>query len=185
MKKTNKQFINIILISFILITISTLVFKIAYKKPQVKTIKPTIKSANMKIMADGMVRSQNEIVLHFATGGKLVYLPVKEGSRVYKGQTIASLDSYVLQRQLTAALNNYRSVRDSFDQLNDNNANNYLDAQQANPYPYNYWNLAGISGIVKTDAVNDMIKRLVDQAQAGLDNSVIQVEIANYVSLFA
>lgn len=174
MKKT------IPLVSFILIILGVFVFKLTYKKPRVETIKPTIKSADMKIMADGIVRSQNETVLHFATGGKLVYLPVKEGSKVYKGQTIASLDTYVLQKQLTAALNTYRSTRDSFDQQNDNAANNYLDTQLANPYPYNYWSLGGITGTNKTDAINDMIKRLVDEAQAGLDNSVIQVEIANY-----
>jgi len=180
MKKKKIGFLHIALISLVLIIVGIFVFKLTYKKTEIKTIKPIIKSADMKILADGTIRSQNETTLHFATGGKLIYLPVKEGDRVYKGQTIASLDPYVLQKQLTAALNNYRITRDSFDQLKDNDANNYLDAQQNNPYPYNYWNLAGVSGTVKTNAVNDIIKRLIDQAQAGLDNSVIQVEIANY-----
>jgi multidrug resistance efflux pump len=134
----------------------------------------------MEVLADGMVRSQNETTLHFALGGKLTYLPFKEGDHVEKGQTIAAVDTYVLQRQLTAALNAYRSTRDSFDQQNDNTADNYLNAQQANPYPYNYWNLAGINGDSRNVSISNMIKRLDDQAQAGLDNSVIQVEIANY-----
>jgi len=179
-KTTKVGFFSIGVVSLGLILATCITFKMLYKKPQIQTIKPIIKAGDRKILADGMIRSENETVLHFAVGGKLTYLPFKEGDRVKKGQTIASLDTYVLQKQLTATLNNYRATRDSFDQLNDNNKDNYLYALQANPYPYNYWNLGGISSDTKTNAINDMIKRLIDQSQAGLDNSVIQVEIANY-----
>lgn len=140
----------------------------------------SLKRVSSEIMAEGQVRSQNEAVLHFQTGGKVVYLPFKEGDLVEQGQTIASLDSYTIQKQLTAALNTYRSVRDTFDQVQDNSKNNYLQAQQSNPYPSNYFNLGGIGGNDKTNAVNDMVKRILDQNQANLDNSVIQVELANY-----
>ena len=179
-KTTKVGFFSIGVVSLGLILATCIAFKMLYKKQQIQTIKPIIKAGDRKILADGMIRSENETVLHFAVGGKLTYLPFKEGDRVKKGQTIASLDTYVLQKQLTATLNNYRATRDSFDQLNDNNKDNYLYALQANPYPYNYWNLGGISSDTKTNAINDMIKRLIDQSQAGLDNSVIQVEIANY-----
>lgn len=150
------------------------------RRQSLQTVAPRVRALDARVLASGTVRSSSEVNLHFAVGGKLVYLPVKEGDRVRAGQTIASLDTYTLQKQLTAALNNFRVVRDNFDQFQDNSKNNYLDAQQANPYPYNYFNLAGIGGNDKTNAVNDMIKRLADQSQAGLDNAVIQVELANY-----
>lgn len=41
-------------------------------------------------------------------------------------------------------------------------------------------NKANLSGQNETDIINDMVKRLVDQNQANLDNSVINVELANY-----
>jgi len=176
--KNNWKISLFVLIIFIFS--SGIYWKFFNKKESIKIISPTIKAADSKILSGGMIRSQNEVNLHFQAGGKLVYLPFKEGDRVRRGQTIASLDTYVLQKQLTAALNAYRVTRDNFDQLQDNKENNYLYAQQANPYPYNYFNLGGIGGNDKTNAVNDMIKRLADQSQATLDNSVIQVELANY-----
>ncbi len=130
------------------------------------------------ITADGAVTAQDQATLHFQTGGKLVYLPLKEGDKVYQGQTIAQLDTYQLQRDLTTALNNYRSTRDTFDQTQTNSQNNYLQAQQY--YPYNTYGAAGIGGTAETNAINDVVKRIIDQNQANLDNSVIKVETANY-----
>lgn len=137
-----------------------------------------IKPVESQILADGMVRSKSEATLHFQTGGKLVYLPFKEGDSVYQGQTIGSLDSFALQKQLAAALNTYRSTRDVFDQTTTNSQNNYLQAQQT--YPYNVFNVAGIGGTTETNAINDIVRRIIDENQANLDNSVIQVQLANY-----
>lgn len=179
---TKIGFISLMVISAIIIFGIIFAFKMMYKKPGIRTITPTIKSADMKISSDGMVRSENEATLRFLTSGKLTYLPFKEGDKVYKGQTIASLDTYQLQKQLTATLNNYRVTRNNFDQAQDNNQDNYLKGQMLYPAvpTYNNFNLAGIGGDVKDNAVNNMIKRLLDQNQANLDNSVIQVELANY-----
>ncbi|MCL4364091.1 efflux RND transporter periplasmic adaptor subunit [Patescibacteria group bacterium] len=142
------------------------------------TVTSSVKFVSSTITADGTVTAQNIANLHFQTAGKLVYLPIKEGDKVSQGQTIASLDSYALQRQLTSALNIYRSTRDSFDQQVADSQNNYLQAQQY--YPYNTYNAAGISGTAETNAINDVVKRIIDQNQANLDNSVINVELANY-----
>ncbi len=150
-----------------------------------KTDTVSVKSVSSEILADGMIRSQNEVTLHFLTGGKVVYLPFKEGDTVTTGETIASLDSYTIQKQLEAALNNYKIARDNFGQIQNNQQNNYLYAQQANPYPFNYFNLGGIGGNDKDKAVNDMIKNLLEQSQANLDNSVIQVQLANYAFTLA
>lgn len=45
-----------------------------------------------QVLASGSVLSKNSTTLHFAVSGKVVWVAVKEGDYVKKGQTIASLD---------------------------------------------------------------------------------------------
>ena len=144
-----------------------------------------VRSIASQIQADGEVTSQNEAKLSFETSGKLVSLPYKEGDIVRQGQTIASLDTYALQRQLTAALNTYRSTRDSFDQTQENVKTGAL--QGSNVVPVNPFNPLGVNGVSVTTGgdteytmMHDIAKRVLDQNQSNLDNSVIQVELANY-----
>lgn len=178
-----KSINRLILVCAIVVLISTIVVITAgsysvVKSSALPTMTTSVKFVSSNINADGIVTAQNQANLHFQTGGKLTYLPLKEGDSVYQGQTIASLDTYALQRQLSAALNIYRSTRDVFDQQVANSQNNYLQAQQT--YPYNTFNAAGISGTAETNAINDIVKRIIDENQANLDNSVINVELANY-----
>jgi multidrug efflux pump subunit AcrA (membrane-fusion protein) len=137
-----------------------------------------VQQIDTQISADGKVASQNEAKLQFQTSGKLTYLPFKEGDTVKRGQTVASLDTYAIQRQMTIALNNYRSTRDTFDQVQNNSGTGVLQGQQK--YSLDVTNRAGISGQGEVDIINDMAKRIVDQNQATLDNSVAQVELVNY-----
>ena len=171
----------IIIVCFILIFAGITLYSNASRQTIVNsrtTTESTARFVSSTINADGAVTAQDQATLHFQTGGKLVYLPLKEGDKVYQGQTIAQIDTYQLQRDLTTALNNYRSTRDTFDQTQTNSQNNYLQAQQY--YPYNTYGAAGIGGSAETNAINDTVKRIIDQNQANLDNSVIKVEIANY-----
>lgn len=142
------------------------------------TTSTSVRFVNSTINADGSVTAQNQATLHFQIGGKLTYLPFKKGDSVKNGQTIASLDSYTIQKQLQAALNTYRSARDTFDQTKDNVQDNVQKTQLT--YPYDYYAKAGMGLDTETNAVNDAIKRIVDQNQANLDNSVINVQLANY-----
>lgn len=142
-----------------------------------------VKSVNSQIMAEGIVRSQNEASLHFAVGGKVTYLPFREGDAVSAGQTIASVDTYTIQKQLQLALNTYRSVRDGFDQTQANFQDNILKTQQLTPY--DFFAKAGLGGSDRDVAINDALNRILDQTQANLDNSVIQVELANYAYTLA
>jgi HlyD family secretion protein len=173
----------IIFIFLILILISGLfmftkyLFSNILKNRNISTTS-SVKFVNSVITADGTVTAQNLAKLNFQIGGKLVYLPFKEGDKVTQGQTIASLDSYTVREQLKAALNNYRTVRNNFDQNKENINDNLAVAQQT--YPYNYYSIAGLSGSDKNNAVNNAIARLADSSQASLDNSVISVELANY-----
>jgi RND family efflux transporter MFP subunit len=136
------------------------------------TTTSSVRFVSSTVTADGVVTAQNQAKLNFQTSGKLTYLPFREGDKVSAGQTIAQLDTYQLQRQLAVALNNYRSTRDSFDQTQQNSQNNVLRAQQSPTFSK-----------INADAavaVDDAIKRIVDQNQANLDNSVVSVELANY-----
>lgn len=168
----NKKYIASVFVSVILALLATqgvlYTVKAGAAKPQTESI--AIQSVGDTIATDGTIHSSNEATLHFQTAGKLSYLPVKEGDSVYQGQTIAQLDTYALQRQLTQALNTYQSNRDTFDQTQQNAQNNVLQTQQSLPG-------------VQTDrnsAINDAVKRLLDQNQTTLSNSVLNVELANY-----
>lgn len=145
------------------------IFILSGRKIDSKTQTIGVKNIQDKIVADGTVGSENETTLHFQTAGKVVYLPFKEGDTVVKGQTIASLDTTVLQKQLAQVLNTYRSTRNTFDQTHINQDKGVVQNQQK---------IA--TGQNDTDYLNDVAKRIVDQNQANLDNSVLNVEIANY-----
>lgn len=77
----------------------------------VKTQTLEIKTVSSVIQADGMVVAQNQAVLHFQTGGKLVYLSGKVGDSVYQGQIIASLDKANLQANLRQAEQDYNAAQ--------------------------------------------------------------------------
>ena len=80
----------------------------------------SVKKVGNQILADGTVDSANTATLHFQVGGKLTYLPVKEGDKVYEGQTIASLDTYALQKQVQLAANTYQTTKNSTNQTQEN-----------------------------------------------------------------
>jgi membrane fusion protein, multidrug efflux system len=135
----------------------------------------SVRFVNSTITANGTVTAQDQATLNFQTGGKLTYLPFKEGDLVKAGQTIARLDTYQLQRQLTSALNTYRSTRDTFDQTKDNAQTGVLQGSQK--YSLQVTNKGGFE---VADVMGDIVKRILDQNQATLDNSVINVELTNY-----
>ena len=177
--KKNISFVVGVITSSVLLVFVFLHITNAAKKYSPKTETLSVKKVVSEIMAEGQIRSQNEAILHFQIGGKVVYLPFKEGDKINQGQTIASLDTYVTQKQLASTLNAYRTTRNAFDQTKDNIQDNVSKAQQV--LPYDYYAKAGIGGLdTKENAMNDAIKRILDQNQANLDNSVIQVELANY-----
>lgn len=180
-KLLNIKYITSVLFLSVILIIATSVF--AGGKENTKTESVVVRSVSSTVLADGKIASQNEAKLQFQTGGKLTYLPFKEGDSVSSGQVIASIDSYVIQKQFQAALNNYRSVRDTFDQTKDNTQNDVQRGIQK--YSLEVTNRGGFSGQPEEDIINDMVKRIVDQNQANLDNSVINVELSNYAMQLA
>lgn len=170
----NKIFLSSIVVIILVLAAGTFQL-VASSQPHFETATVTVKPIASEISASGTMHSENEATVHFQTGGKVVMLPYKVGDTIYQGATIAQLDTYALQRQLTAALNTYRSTRDTFDQQQQNAQNGNLAGQQKFTI-----DSTTTSKIDNTDVINDTIKRILDQQQATLDNSVISVELANY-----
>jgi multidrug efflux pump subunit AcrA (membrane-fusion protein) len=139
-----------------------------------------VKDIDSTIIAEGTVTAQNEADLHFQTAGKLVSVPFKEGDSITQGQTIAQLDTYPLQQQLSEALDNYQSTRDQFDQSQQNeNTNVTQNVQKGQDNFYGGGPEAGDNNS-NANYFDDLAKRIVDENQANLNNSVISVQIANY-----
>lgn len=172
----NKQFLLFLMGIAVLTFVAVSFILHLVKPPAFQTITVANRLNSPEISASGAVHSQDEVTLHFQSGGKVVYLPFKEGDTVTQGQTIARLDTYSLQRQLTAALNTYRATRDTFDQTKDNSTNGVLSNSQK--YTIDLQNKSGVNN--EDTVINDTVKRIVDQNQANLDTATINVELANY-----
>lgn len=106
------------------------------------------------ISATGSVNSEKSVDLNFLTGGKLVYLGVKKGDHVRAGQTIATLDQRTVQKNLENALRDYSKQRNDFDGTKDDNQNRTPE-----------------------QALNDDMKRILQNNQYDLEKAVISVEL--------
>jgi RND family efflux transporter MFP subunit len=121
------------------------------KKPIIETVRVAKKTIIKTVEASGKIKAEKEVNLKFQTSGKLAWVGVKEGDTVKKWQAIASLDKQELRKKLKKELNDYMNERWSFDQDHDD-------------YP-----------VVLTDEV----KRILEKAQFDLNNTIIDVEIAD------
>lgn len=68
----------------------------------------------------GAVASQNQAVLYFQVGGKLISLPFQVGDSVKQGDIIAQIDATDALHQETAAEANYRSAQAALNLVLDN-----------------------------------------------------------------
>ncbi len=105
----------------------------------------------------GEVNAQDMATLRFQTSGRLAWVGVKEGDYVKKGQAIASLDVRDVNAKLTQYLNTYAVTRDEYDQSVDDNLRDMNEGA--------------------TQLVRDQAKRLLEEAQYDLNNSVLAVQI--------
>jgi len=126
---------------------------------QKKTNKGEIKTAtarmgNLKISfsIDGKTAIERRD-LKFTVSGKVSHVAVKEGQEVKKWQYLMALDTQDVQKNLEKNLKDYLIARNSFDQTGQIT------------YP------AG--------ALNDTVKRALENSQYTLDKSVLDVEIKN------
>ena len=155
--KTNYKKFLIGLIVFVLIF---LLFKSQSKdttytvfNPKKNTIyTPKIETIKDEIVLAGSIDSNQIANLHFQNGGKLVWVGVKVGDRVKRGQAIASLDKEQLRKNLATQFNNYRTQLSQF-----------TDTQKQ----------------YKDTIITDTVQRILDRTQYSLDNSVINYEITD------
>jgi RND family efflux transporter MFP subunit len=116
----------------------------------------TIKRGNITqtVSTSGTIFAKNSVDLNFLAGGKLAYLGIKEGDTVKQYQTIATLDQRTAQTNLENALIDYAKERNTFDTTEENNGNRKPQ-----------------------DALNDTMKRVLEDNQNDLDKAVNSVEL--------
>lgn len=129
---------------------------------------PLVKSAQSEekesepLVLPGKIKAEKKVDLKFQTSGKLVWVGVKIGDRVKKGQAIAALDKRELEKQLKKELNDYLNERWDFEQTQD-------DYQE----------------IKDRHLLTDAIKKILEKAQFDLNNAVLDVEIAQLALEYA
>lgn len=121
-----------------------------------KTYVVTRKDLVDSLSIAGQVDAGEKVTLRFQTSGLLTWVGVKEGDKVKKFQTIASLDKRELQNSMSTYLNNYNKARDDFEQTQDDNRD---------------WETRGM-----TSEAREAIKRTLSKEQMDLNNSVLALE---------
>lgn len=113
---------------------------------------PTRQDLTKTLDISGFVDATEKVRLRFAAGGKVTYLGANEGDFVNKYQTIASIDTRTLQKQMQQDLNTYMQERWDWEDTLDNTKDRWIDTPE---------------------------QRQVDKNQWDLDNKVLNVEIRN------
>lgn len=109
---SHKKLLVIVIILFITgIVISFKSGIIGKSLPSYKTQVMSKGDLSTIINASGQVESENQAVLGFLTGGRILYIGFKEGDVVKKGQIIASLDNTQAQEAVSKALATYTSAQ--------------------------------------------------------------------------
>jgi len=121
----------------------------------------TVKREDVRstLSLSGKVEAEEKATLQFQTSGRLSWIGVKEGDRVSKWQTLATLDQRELRKGLEKKLKDFMISREDFDQTKDDNRGQ--ETSDKNTY------------------LTDEISRIVRTSQYGLDKAVLDVELAN------
>ncbi len=115
-----------------------------------------------KVSVSGQIDADKKAVLKFKTSGKLAWVGVQEGDFVKKWQAIASLDQRELKKKFQKEMNDYLTTRWKWEQT------------QADYKDYRDRLL-----------LTDEMKRILDESQFGLDNAVLDLEIADLAVKYA
>ena len=178
-KKLNIRILKYFLATIIVFLVGIFAITLLANAAQTpKTEIANISIVGSEIVADGSTNAQSKATLNFQTGGKLTYLPFKEGDSVYQGATIASLDTYVLQKQLQLMANSYQTAKNSANQTLENQQAGVLEGQQRTSLDQT--NKQGYSAIPQTNVIYDRVSRIVDNALLSQNSAQISVDIANY-----
>ncbi|HUD20347.1 MAG TPA: biotin/lipoyl-binding protein [Patescibacteria group bacterium] len=182
----NRKRIVIVLGLVALLIIAGVVVRnpVAYSKTNAgPTTTTSVQFVQSSITADGAVTAQDEAVLNFQLAGKLQYLPVKVGDKVYQGQTIASLDSYALRQELQLASNAYQLVKNGTDQTQEYKQAGILEGQTR--YALDLSNKQGYAAVTEATVVYDTVQRIVDDDLLAQNSAQIGVDLAKYAVTLA
>jgi macrolide-specific efflux system membrane fusion protein len=119
-----------------------------------------IKRENLKevLTLSGEIDAEEKATLKFQTSGRLAWVGVTEGDFVKKYQVIASLDQRDLKNRMTKYLNTYAVQRNTFEQGKDDNIEEQNSLSQS---------------------IRDEAKRVLENNQYNLNNTVLDVEYQN------
>lgn len=123
--------------------------------PKIATVTIHKSTVTQIVSVSGTIAAKTSINLTFPIGGTVAWVGVKKGDTVKAGQTIATLDQRTAQKNLQSTLIAYSLQRNTFDQniVNNNNIGN------------------------PKDALNDNMKRILQNNQYNLDQAVNSVEL--------
>lgn len=136
---------------FLIIIVIFIANRTQNSKKDAKFIVVTRETIREELLLSGEIDADEKSRLTFQTPGRLSWVGVREGDTVYKNQTLASLDTRDVQKNLEKQLNDYMKVRWDFEQTKDDNPDRAL--------------------------YSDEIKRIVEKSQFDLNNAVLDVEI--------
>jgi len=156
-----KKLTILTIVSFSLLT-AALISRSSIGAQEITVRKVERKKLTEKLTVSGEVNAEEKASLKFQTSGLLSWVGVKEGDWVKKGQAIASMDQRELKKRLEKELNDYMTVRWDFEQTHED----YKD------YKDRY-------------LLTDEMKRILEKAQFGLSNAVIDVELADLALKYA
>ncbi len=115
------------------------------------------------LSSSGKTKADVSVELKFQASGKLAWVGVKEGASVSAYQTLATLDSREVQKNLEKSLRDYSSQRNDYEQT---------------------WRVT-YDGKKPNDAFNDTIRRILEKNQWDLEKSVLDVELKHLAVEFA
>lgn len=84
----------------------------------VKIIEVSPEAISIPVHSSGILLSSEEMKLSFKTGGIISRIPVREGDRVKKGQTLASLNLSEINAQVNLAKNGYEKALRDYNRAN-------------------------------------------------------------------
>ncbi len=116
----------------------------------------TPKTLVKTISSSGKTKAKRSAVLKFQTGGKLTWVGVSQGDRVYAYQAVAKLDPREVEKILKESLIDYSKQRNDFEET---------------------WRVAYKGTHNPDEALTDTIKRILQKNQWDLDRAVLDVEL--------
>jgi len=131
-------------------------FGIGNKKLKTETVARG--SIKQTVTASGEIAAEEKADLQFQASGKVVWVGVKKGDKVKKGQALASLDLREYQKTLELKLRDYSKTRWDFEQLRDDYDIGWRKLDEAG-------------------TLTDAQKRILEKSQFDLDKAVLNVEL--------